>query len=71
MYDEIDDETTEIYEIEHEHNIVAEERIEVETSNLSRMKLTELRALARSRGVKGFSKLKKIELVKLLSENST
>lgn len=71
VYDEIDDETTELYESEHDHNIVAEEHIEVETSTLSRMKLTELRALARSRGVKGFSKLKKIELVKLLSENST
>lgn len=71
VYDEMENETSEIYESEHEHDIVAEEQIEVETSNLSRMKLSELRALARSRGMKGFSKLKKSKLVELLNENST
>ncbi|KAL3517706.1 hypothetical protein ACH5RR_020295 [Cinchona calisaya] len=37
-----------------------------EYSNLSEMKLTELRALAKSRGLRGFSKLKKRELIDLL-----
>lgn len=39
-------------------------------SNLSGMKLAELRALAKSRGLKGFSKLKKLDLIDLLSESS-
>ncbi|GAB4841727.1 hypothetical protein Ancab_022449 [Ancistrocladus abbreviatus] len=38
------------------------------TRGLNSMKLSELRALAKARGVKGFSKLKKSELVGLLSE---
>lgn len=38
-----------------------------EESDLSSLKLTELRALAKVQGLKGYSKLKKIELVKLLS----
>ncbi|XP_073051173.1 rho-N domain-containing protein 1, chloroplastic-like isoform X1 [Primulina eburnea] len=40
-----------------------------EASDLSAMKLTELKALAKSRGMKGFSKLKKFELIELLSES--
>lgn len=39
--------------------------------DLSGMKMLELRALAKSRGIKGFSKLKKLELVELLSGGST
>lgn len=39
--------------------------------DLSGMKMPELRALAKSRGIKGFSKLKKLELVELLSGGST
>ncbi|XP_016455063.2 rho-N domain-containing protein 1, chloroplastic [Nicotiana tabacum] len=34
---------------------------------LAEMKLTELRAIAKSRGLKGYSKLKKVELIELLS----
>lgn len=41
-----------------------------ENGDLSALKLTELKALAKSRGMKGFSKLKKIELVELLSRSS-
>ncbi|XP_073292284.1 rho-N domain-containing protein 1, chloroplastic-like isoform X2 [Primulina huaijiensis] len=40
-----------------------------EASDFSAMKLTELKALAKSRGMKGFSKLKKFELIELLSES--
>lgn len=46
---------------------VAEDEDVVEASNLVGMKLTELRALAKSRGMKGFSKLKKNELIEMLS----
>ncbi|KAK4441583.1 Rho-N domain-containing protein 1, chloroplastic [Sesamum alatum] len=69
VFDEVsEDDTSEIYASEHddeedEHNLV-------EASDLSGMKLTELRALAKSRGVKGFSKLKKKDLVELLSGSS-
>ncbi|KZV21491.1 rho-N domain-containing protein 1, chloroplastic, partial [Dorcoceras hygrometricum] len=40
-----------------------------EARDFSAMKLTELKALAKSRGIKGFSKLKKFELIELLSES--
>ncbi|XP_074316079.1 rho-N domain-containing protein 1, chloroplastic-like [Silene latifolia] len=41
-----------------------------EVKDLNGMKLVELRALAKSRGMKGFSKLKKSELIGLLSDDS-
>lgn len=47
-----------------------EEKHTFEGIDLSAMKLTELREIAKSRGMKGFSKLKKSELFKLLSEGS-
>ncbi|XP_057798101.1 rho-N domain-containing protein 1, chloroplastic [Salvia miltiorrhiza] len=52
--------------VETEHEDIAKD----EASNLHEMKLTELRALAKSRGMKRFSKLKKNELVELLSGGS-
>ncbi|XP_047975427.1 rho-N domain-containing protein 1, chloroplastic-like [Salvia hispanica] len=56
--------------VETEHDDVAKEDDVDEASNLHGMKLTELRALAKSRGMKGFSKLKKSELIELLSGGS-
>ncbi|XP_043692378.1 rho-N domain-containing protein 1, chloroplastic-like [Telopea speciosissima] len=42
-----------------------------ENTDLSALKLSELRSLAKSRGVKGYSKLKKVDLIELLSGVST
>ncbi|KAL8029142.1 hypothetical protein ABFX02_14G208900 [Erythranthe guttata] len=62
VFDEIlEDEKSETYESEHDNG---------EGVNLSGMKMIELRVIAKSCGVKGFSKLKKNELVKLLSRSS-
>ncbi|KAF6150926.1 hypothetical protein GIB67_026847 [Kingdonia uniflora] len=52
-------------------DVVEEDVVEAPISNdLSALKLVELRALAKSRGVKGYSKVKKAELIKLLSDLS-
>uniref|UniRef100_A0A803LF88 Rho termination factor-like N-terminal domain-containing protein n=1 Tax=Chenopodium quinoa TaxID=63459 RepID=A0A803LF88_CHEQI len=57
--------------LDAEEDFIDEEDAEKEhTEDLNAMKLTELRALAKSRGMKGFSKLKKSELVGLLSDDS-
>ncbi|KAJ7972644.1 rho-N domain-containing protein 1, chloroplastic [Quillaja saponaria] len=47
----------------------AEEQELVEHEDLSALKLPELRVLAKSRGLKGFSKMKKGELVELLNRS--
>ncbi|XP_004495094.1 rho-N domain-containing protein 1, chloroplastic [Cicer arietinum] len=46
-----------------------EEQLVVQNEDLSALKLSELRALAKSRGLKGFSKMKKVELMELLTES--
>lgn len=46
------------------------EKEPTEVNDLNAMKLIDLRALAKARGMKGFSKLKKSELVGLLSDDS-
>ncbi|XP_027365661.1 rho-N domain-containing protein 1, chloroplastic-like [Abrus precatorius] len=46
-----------------------EEQLVVQHEDLSALKLSELRALAKSRGLKGFSKMKKGELTNLLTES--
>ncbi|KAJ1417468.1 Rho termination factor, N-terminal [Sesbania bispinosa] len=46
-----------------------EEQLEGQHEDLSALKLSELRALAKSRGLKGFSKMKKSELMELLTES--
>ncbi|KAF5810529.1 putative Rho termination factor [Helianthus annuus] len=45
----------------------SEEANVIEDKDLSSMKLVELREVAKSRGIKGFSKLKKAELLELLT----
>ncbi|OWM81498.1 rho-N domain-containing protein 1, chloroplastic [Punica granatum] len=47
-----------------------EEQDQLGTEDLTGLKVVELRALAKSRGMKGFSKMKKEELLELLSESS-
>ncbi|CAI9107622.1 OLC1v1007019C1 [Oldenlandia corymbosa var. corymbosa] len=71
IYDDVDDEVDDGSGIEDDEDDDNEtddvpEPIAAEESNLSEMKLTELRALAKSKGLKGFSKLKKQELIDLL-----
>ncbi|KAK8952578.1 hypothetical protein KSP39_PZI004681 [Platanthera zijinensis] len=43
----------------------------IQSTGLSTMKVSELRGLAKSKGIKGYSKLKKIELLELLTLNSS
>ncbi|CAK8571763.1 unnamed protein product [Lathyrus sativus] len=46
-----------------------EEELDVQTEDLSALKLSELRAIAKSRGLKGYTKMKKVDLIELLIEN--
>ncbi|KAL4341820.1 hypothetical protein GQ457_08G020980 [Hibiscus cannabinus] len=57
--DLLEDEASNVYEEDTEE--------QTEHEDLSALKLPELRALAKSRGLKGFSKMKKGDLVSLLS----
>lgn len=61
MDDDLEDEMEEQIEEEEEEASLIENPVE-----LTSMKLVELKEFAKSRGVKGYSKLKKIDLVKLL-----
>ncbi|KAG9144999.1 hypothetical protein Leryth_017459 [Lithospermum erythrorhizon] len=56
-----EDESEETHEPDEDKEVV-----EDDSDGLSEMKLPELKALAKSRGLKGFSKLKKQELIELL-----
>jgi len=51
------------------NNEGVDEHVVVQNEDLNALKISELRALAKSRGVKGFSKMKKGDLVELLTEN--
>lgn len=51
------------------NNEGVDEHVVVQNEDLNALKMSELRALAKSRGVKGFSKMKKGDLVELLTEN--
>ncbi|KAK2989481.1 hypothetical protein RJ640_019580 [Escallonia rubra] len=62
-----DDETSDIDESDDDD---AQDESLAPHRDLSGMKLPELRALAKSRGMKGFSKLKKLDLVELLAGGS-
>ncbi|KAF1880017.1 hypothetical protein Lal_00022144 [Lupinus albus] len=62
--DDLSDDDSE--HIDNEEHAV-EERLVVQHEDLSALKLSELRLLAKSRGLKGFSKMKKDNLVKLLT----
>lgn len=69
MFDDMSDgETTETDEGNSDED--ADEQNMSKDIDLSGMKLVELRALAKSRGMKGFSKLKKQDLIQLLAEDS-
>lgn len=62
-----DDEISDVHEDDHANLPGQTDHMH---GDLSGMKLAELRTLAKSRGLKGFSKLKKHDLVELLSERS-
>ncbi|XP_052113720.1 uncharacterized protein LOC107473780 [Arachis duranensis] len=47
-------------------NISLETKVQPEQETLEEMKLAQLKELAKSRGIKGYSKLKKSELIKVL-----
>ena len=41
----------------------------IQTTNLSDLKVTELKAMAKEKGLTGYTGLRKAELVKILSQN--
>ncbi|CAO2818754.1 unnamed protein product [Amaranthus hypochondriacus] len=60
---------TKFLDAEEDDSDEKEAKAHAELKDLNTMKLSELRALAKARGMKGFSKLKKSELVGLLSDD--
>ncbi|XP_019430139.1 PREDICTED: rho-N domain-containing protein 1, chloroplastic-like isoform X3 [Lupinus angustifolius] len=64
--DDLSDDDSE--HIDNEEHAVEEELV-VQHEDLSALKLPELRSLAKSRGLKGFSKMKKDNLVELLTRS--
>lgn len=62
-----DDEPSDDSDAEEEEGIARPRS--AESTDLSSLKLSELRALAKSRGMKGYSKLKKSELLELLASS--
>ncbi|KAK2648751.1 hypothetical protein Ddye_016240 [Dipteronia dyeriana] len=69
VYDEISEgESSDIDVADNDEDRDKQEKIQHE--DLSALKLPELRSVAKSRGVKGFSRMKKAELVELLSGSS-
>ncbi|CAK9169992.1 unnamed protein product [Ilex paraguariensis] len=67
VFDEMSENEISDIEEEDSDDVETEEQNLVQLKDLSGMKLAELRALAKSRGLKGFSKLKKRELLELLT----
>ncbi|CAI8602827.1 unnamed protein product [Vicia faba] len=58
------------HDIEQTYNDESvEEQLDVQTEDLSALKLSELKTLAKSRGKKGYSKMKKVDLIELLTES--
>ena len=51
-----------------EEEVVVEEAVEEETEDLSKKTLTELKAMAKASGIKGYSTMKKDDLIASLSE---
>ncbi|XAR61092.1 hypothetical protein NMG60_11034701 [Bertholletia excelsa] len=71
VFDEMSEDEDEPSDVDEGYTDVdAEEKKPIMEEDLSLMKLQELRVLAKSRSVKGFSKLKKQQLVELLSGGS-
>lgn len=58
--------TERILELNNEASQARAGRKELKLARVEEMKLTELKDLAKSRGLKGYSKLKKSELIELL-----
>ncbi|GLT42303.1 hypothetical protein SLA2020_163100 [Shorea laevis] len=52
-----------------DNDVDEDKQNDIEHEDLSALKLTELRALAKSHGVKGYSKMKKGNLLELLSSS--